>query len=932
MNDMGIKKIFLMAGLVPVMFTGANAQPLPLDPAVRAGHLANGFTYFIRHNEEPKHRVVMYLVNKAGSVLEDEDQRGLAHFMEHMNFNGTAHFPHNELIDYLQKAGVRFGADINAYTSFDETVYELPIPSDNPDLLKNGISIMRDWAHEALLDSTEIDKERGVVLEEKRLGKGAAERMRRQYWPILLNGSRYAERIPIGVDTVLDNFKRPAIARFYHDWYRPDLQALIIVGDINVDSVERQVKAAFSDLRNPPHERPRTKYRVPLTGKNSYIAVTDKEMPSTVAEVLIQHKKRPLKSAADYKNAIITELFNEMLNYRYAALARQADPPFVQGDASISDFLGGLESYDASVVAKPGQLERGLKAVWRETERVKRFGFTQPELQRAKTAYLTAMEEAYKEKDKTNSNSYVKEYQDYFLDSVASPGIVVELQLTKTELPEITIGDLNSLARDFIADNNRDIIIMAPEKDKSALPDEARVDTWLKEVAAEPLKPYQDEASTQPLLSSGPVPGKITGEQRDTALNITTLTLSNGVRVVLKPTDFKNDEIVFNGFASGGTSLYSDADYQSAANAAELVAANGAGNYDPGQLDNYLEGKQLNVHPYINERFEGIRGRSSRTDLETALQLIFAEFTEPRKDTAISRGIIERMKSSLQNRGSDPNQVFRDTVNAILGDYNSRRTGPTIAKIEEVNIDSAYTIYKERFGDAADFTFTFVGSIDLNAIKPLLEKYLGGLPSVGRHEAAQDLNIHIPDGRIVKNVYKGSEPKSTVLMVFSGSFDYSQYNGVKMDALKETLEIRLLQRLREEESGVYNPAVFDNTVKLPQPRYSFVIQFGCSPQNVPKLIASALEEIDKLKTSGPLQENVDKWRAEEKTTTETQVKTNGFWLNYLTDQLQNKDGLDEINGYNALLDKVTPEELRQMAGLYLSGKNYVQVVLMPESK
>ena len=348
-------KFLILAGLVPAMFYAADAQPLPLDPAVRMGHLANGFTYFIRHNEEPKNRVVMYLVNKAGSVLEDEDQRGLAHFMEHMNFNGTAHFPHNELVDYLQKAGVRFGADINAYTSFDETVYQLPIPSDDPQLLNGGIAIMRDWAHEALLDPVEIDKERGVVLEEKRLGKGAAERMQRQYWPVLLNGSRYAVRIPIGIDTVLDNFKRPAIARFYHDWYRPDLQALIIVGDINVDSLEKVVRARFSDLKNRAPERPRTKYRVALSGRNSFVAVTDKEMPATVAEVIIKHKKPPLKSAADYKTGIITDLFNQMLDYRYAALSRQADPQFVQGGASISDFIGGLDNYDVNVVAKPGE-------------------------------------------------------------------------------------------------------------------------------------------------------------------------------------------------------------------------------------------------------------------------------------------------------------------------------------------------------------------------------------------------------------------------------------------------------------------------------------------------------------------------------------------------------------------------------------------------
>ncbi|HEV3411110.1 MAG TPA: insulinase family protein [Puia sp.] len=925
-------KFLILAGLVPAMFYAADAQPLPLDPAVRMGHLANGFTYFIRHNEEPKNRVVMYLVNKAGSVLEDEDQRGLAHFMEHMNFNGTAHFPHNELVDYLQKAGVRFGADINAYTSFDETVYQLPIPSDDPQLLIGGIAIMRDWAHEALLDPIEIDKERGVVLEEKRLGKGAAERMQRQYWPVLLNGSRYAVRIPIGIDTVLDNFKRPAIARFYHDWYRPDLQALIIVGDINVDSLEKVVRARFSDLKNPAPERPRTKYRVALSGRNSFVAVTDKEMPATVAEVIIKHKKPPLKSAADYKTGIITDLFNQMLDYRYAALSRQADPPFVQGGASISDFIGGLDNYDVNVVAKPGELERGFKAVWRETERVRRFGFTPAELERAKAAYLSGMEDALKEKDKTNSTSYVKEYQAYFLDSVASPGISVEYRLTRTELPAINLTDVNDLGREYIADVNRDILVMAPEKDKRILPDEAAVDNWLKEVANEKLLPYKDSVSTRSLLSSEPVPGQIRSEQQDTALNLTTLTLSNGVKVVLKPTEFKNEAIVFGGFACGGTSLYNDSDFESAANAAELIAANGVGNYDPGELDKYLEGKQLNVRPYINERFEGIRGRSTRKDLEAALQLVYAEFTEPRKDTAISRGMIEQIKSSLQNRGIDPNSVFRDTVNAVLGDYNSRKTGPTIEKMNQVNLDKAYAIYKERFADASNFTFTFVGSFDLQAIRPLLEKYLGGLPANNRHEESRDLNIHAPEGRIVKKVYKGSEPKSMVVLVFSGKFEYSPYNSIKIDALKEALQIRLLQRLREEESGVYNPAVYDNTFKYPQPRYSFTIQFGCSPENVDKLIASTLEEIGKLKATGPLPENVDKWRAEEKRVTETQLKTNGFWLNYLTDQLQNKDDLIEINNYNALLDRVTSEELKQMADLCLSGNNYIQVVLLPESK
>jgi len=873
----------------------------------------------------------MYLVNKAGSVLEDEDQRGLAHFMEHMSFNGTKHFPHNQLVDYLQKAGIRFGADLNAYTSFDETVYELPIPSNNPVLLKGGIEIMRDWAHEALLDPGEIDKERGVVLEEKRLGKGAEERMQRVYWPILLNNSRYAVRNPIGLDTVLDNFKRPAIEGFYHDWYRPDLQALIIVGDVNADSLVKVVNATFGDLKNPVHEKIRIKYAVPLTNKNQFVAVTDKEMTSTVAEVIIKHRQPPLKTALDYRNIIIQGLFNQMLAERYAELSRKADPPFVQGEAGISGFIGGLDSYNAIVIAKPGELEKGFKAVWRETERVKRFGFTPTELERAKADYLSNMEKALNEKNKTNSERFVGEYQEYFLKGIAAPGITTEYNLTKNDLPTIALNEVNDLAKEYIKATNRDILIMAPDKDKDSLPNEAKVNNWLKAVNDEPLMPYQDKVSSQPLLSKAPVPGKIISEQRNDTLNITTLTLSNGIKVLLKPTDFKNDEITFSAFAPGGTSLCSDSDYQSADNAGNIIPANGAGNYSPDQLDKFLEGKQLSVTPFINERFEGINGSSTAKDLETALQLVYAYFSEPRLDTSIFSGIIARSKASLLNRGDDPKSVFDDTVSAVLGNYNLRRTGPTIAKLNQVDLAMAYAIYKERFADAAAFTFTFVGSIDIAAIKPLLEKYLGSLPATHSHELAKDLNIHAPAGRIEKVVYKGTESQATVILDFSGAFDYSPANKVKMDALKEVLEIRLLERLREDESGVYSPGVFANTAKLPQQRYSFLIAFGCAPQNVDKLIASALDEVRKLRDGGPVAENVDKWRAEGKTSFEPQLKTNDFWLAYINGQLQNQEDLGQVNNYEALMDKVTPAELKEMANKYLSGDNYIRLVLLPET-
>ncbi|PYF75104.1 M16 family metallopeptidase [Pedobacter nutrimenti] len=907
-------------------------QVLPLDPTVRVGKLPNGFTYYIRQNKEPKNRVVMYLANKIGSILETDQQQGLAHFMEHMSFNGTKHFPKSELINYLQKSGVRFGADLNAYTGFDETVYQLPLPSDNPEILKNGLQIMRDWAQDVTLDPVEIDKERGVILEEKRLDKGASERMDKQTFPILLNQSRYASRLPIGTEEVLLNFKPEEIRSYYRDWYRPNLQALIVVGDIDVNKMEQSIKAKFSDLKNPVREKPRTKYRVPLTGKNQFVVVTDKEMPSTVAQVVIKHTAPELKTESDYRSSLIRGLFNQMLSHRYKELSRQADPPFLEGGAGIEDLLGGLDNYTVTVSAKPGELEKGFKAVWRESRRLQLFGFTQTELDRAKQNYLSRMDAAVKEKDKTASQAYVEAYLQHFLKQIAVPGLVKDNELVHKFIPGITLAELNGVSKEYIQDTNRDIVIMAPDKDKATMPAEAKVLGWIDAVNAEKLEAYKDNVNTLPLLVNQPVTGKIATEEKDVQLGITRLTLSNGVKVILKKTDFKNNQILFRAFSNGGTSLYSDADFQSASKAAGLVAAGGLGNYTATQLDKFLSGKQLKVKPYISERSQGFSGSSTPGDLETALQLVYGYVTEPRKDPEIFKGIIANAKDELANRSDDPEKVFGDTVNAVLSNYNVRRTGPSLEKISQISLDRAFEIYKERFSNAADLTFTFVGSIDEAQIKPLLEKYLGSLPSTGKKEEAKNLGIGIPEGVISKTVHKGSEPKATVYLIFSGSFDYSYENDLKLEAIKEALEIRMTERLREEEGGVYTPGVDVGTSKFPEEKFSLVVSFGCAPANVERLIASAVDEVNKLKKEGPLLENVNKFKAEDVRRRETELKTNVFWLNYLNEQLLINEPLNKLFDYDATMNKISVSSLKEIAAKYLTGKNYIRLVLLPETK
>lgn len=906
--------------------------PLPMDANVRIGKLANGFTYYIRKNIEPKDRAQLYLATKVGSILENDDQRGLAHFLEHMSFNGTKNFPKNELVGYLQKAGVRFGADLNAYTSFDETVYQLPIPTDDPEVFKNGMQIMRDWAQDVTLDVAEIDKERGVVLEEKRLGKGATQRMQDKYLPMLFNNSRYSNRLPIGTEEVLKNFKAETLRQFHTDWYRPDLQALIVVGDVDVNVVEQMIKAQFSSLKAPVKPRPRVEYNIPLLDKNQVAVVYDKEFPVTVAQIIIKHPETVIKSTADLRNSMIRSLYNQMTSARFSELTKQADPPFLQGGASIGGFLAGLDAATTFVVAKPGELEKGLKTALKETERIKRFGFAQSELDRAKAAFMTSQESAYKEKDKTNSERFVNEYLRNFLTGEASPGIQYEFDFYKTNIDGITLAEVNGIAKKYITDTNRDVIIMGPEKDKDQLPNEATVNTWINEAGNDKLTPYVDQVSDKPLLSAKPAPGKVSAEKKIAELGITELTLSNGVKVILKPTDFKNDEISFSAVSPGGTSLYSDADFQSASNASTIVNRSGLGDFNSIQLTKLLTGKRVVVQPGINERSESLVGFTNPQDLETALQMVYLYFTSPRKDEEIFKGYITQLKGNLANRSSDPNSVFADTVAAVLGNYSVRRTGPSLEKVEQINLDRAYQIFKERFADAGDFTFTFVGNFETEKIKPLLEQYLASLPSDDRNDKPRDLGIKTPAGKIEKTVLKGQEPKANVRLVFSGDYTYNEENNNQLDALAEVLTIKLIERLREDEGGVYGVGARASYSKYPQANYTINISFGCGPENVEKLIASTLDEINKIKQSGAQAVDIEKFVAEERRSTEIQLKDNGFWLGYLTGQIQNDEDPKQILGYMESLKKITPEVLKAAANKYLSGNNYIRLVLLPEKK
>ncbi|MBL1408240.1 insulinase family protein [Sphingobacterium sp. C459-1T] len=909
--------------------TQQEAQ-LPFDKEVIVGKLPNGFTYYIRKNVEPANRAVFYLVNKVGSILEEENELGLAHFLEHMAFNGTKHYPKNELVSYLQKMGVKFGADLNAYTGFDETVYQLPIPSDKPENISSAIQIMRDWAQDIAMEEDEIEAERGVILEEKRLRKGVQDRVQNLTLPILLNHSRYAKRFPIGTEEVLTTFKPEVIQGFYEKWYRPDLQALIVVGDIDVQDIEQQIKAKFSDLVAPKEAPERSTYTVSLTDKNSFTEITDPEIGGTSLQLVIKQPGTEFKTETDIRNYLVTTLFNSMLNARITEVGKQENPPFMNGQAGFGNLMAGLSAINLVVATKPNELEKGFKAVLTEVERVRQSGFTQTEMDRIKQSFINEQDHSYGERYKTQSATYAKEYVQVFLKDKASPGIDYLYNYYKKNISNISLEEVNALISKFDFSVNRDIFIVAPEREKDNLPKEDTVLAWISDIQQENLTTYEDGDYSGSMVENLPVAGKVIKETIRKEVGITEWQLSNGVKVILKPTDFKHDQIIFSSYSPGGTSLYPDSDFHSAINAPSIVAGSGIGKYDSKTLPKVLSGKLSKVTPYISDRYEGINGISSIKDLETTMQLIYLYFTESRLDDAVIKGALGNAKSSILNRYNNPENVFADTVQAIMGNYHYRNLPPSLEKINQINPERSLEIFKDRFADASDFTFVFTGSLNVDSLKPLIEQYLGALPSINRKEQGKDLGIRIPEGQIEKTIYKGKEHKANVRLVLSGKYKYNEANHWNMKALQEILNIKLIERLREKEGGVYTSGVNIKYDNFPKPNYLVSISFGCAPENVDKLIQATKDEMEQLIKNGPTAVDIEKFKAEESRAIELAIKSNEYWHGNLVKRYQNNENPAEILKNMKHVKNITVKSVQKVAKDYLNTNNVIQFVLLPE--
>ena len=798
--------LFIAILVFPASFLlgkGTGEDIIPNDPQVITGVLNNGLTYYIRENNYPENRAVLRLALNAGSVLEDEDQQGLAHFVEHMAFNGTEKYSKNDLISYLESLGMEFGADINAHTSFDETIYKLQVRTDVKEQLETGLDILNQWAFHLSFDHEEIDKERGVVLEEWRLGRGAQARMMDNTFPILFKDSKYGHRLPIGKKEILTGFEYDSLKRYYRDWYRPDLMAVIAVGDFDAREIEKIIQRDFSKYTNPSVSRERAEEQVPHHTETLFSIQSDIEATSSVIELINKYDQEKIRVPSDYKGKTAEMLYYNMLNLRLEELARGENPPFLQGFAYSSSYAKAVSFSSVGAVTAETELESGLQSILIEAARAEQHGFTEGELERAKKELASRIERYYNERNNLESVYFANDMVNAFINGLPIPSIEYEWELYNKVLPEISMDDIQKISEDLLSDENRVVLITAPEKIELMKPTEESLQSLLTSVNQQIIKPYVDEFSDRELLSIVPEASEVVNREFDEDTGITEWVLENGIKIVLKPTDFKKDEILFTSFSSGGSSIVKDENYVSAMFATSAISTNGVGEFSNIELEKQLAGKQISISPYIGDLKEGFRGSSRPADLESMFKLLYLTATSPRKDEIAWNSFIERVGESIKNRDSNPKQRYSDLINGTMTSYHFRSRPLTTEMLQEVNLDDSLAIYSDRFSDFDDFTFIFTGSFDLETIEPLIETYIGGLPVTDREETWVDRNMRYPEGKISESLTAGIEPVSMVTLIYSGDFDWSREELYKLISLESVLQTKLTKVVREEASGVY---------------------------------------------------------------------------------------------------------------------------------
>jgi zinc protease len=917
----------------PVQARDAVAQPaiqLTGDTAVIRGTLPNGLTYYVRRNAEPRARAELRLVVNAGSVLEDDDQQGLAHFIEHMAFNGTRRFAKHEIIDYMERVGMRFGPDVNAYTSFDETVFMLTLPTDSAGVVDTGLQILRDWAGDISLDSAEVEAERGVVIEEWRLRRGAGARVSDRQFPFLFAGSRYAERLPIGEPEILRTAPVATLRRFYTRWYRPELMAVVAVGDFDPREIEARIRAEFGALPASTSPAARPEAEMPFPDSTRYMVTVDAELPRAQVAINWMIPDRPDSSVADVRRSITEGMFAGMLGDRLNEITLKPDAPFLDVGSYQGASLRPLETLVLNASVAEGGAERGLAGLVSEVERAARHGFTQPELDREKAELLRMWEQIYAERARTTSGQFAGQYAEHFLRGGLLRTVEDEYELQRALIPLITLDDVNAAARRFAAHRDRVVLVSGPAREGLAPPTEARLAFVADSAARADVTAYTETLSEAPLLARTPPAGRIVEVDSIPEIGVVRWTLSNGARVVLKATDFRDDEILFAATSPGGLSLIPDSAYRYGRTATAAVQLGGIGQLSLSDLQKRLTGKAASVGPNVGELSEGMNGFAAPRDVETLFQLIHLYFTQPRRDTVSWEAYLQRGREALRNRDVTPESAFGDTLTAILSQRHPRNRPFTTATFDSLDIDRSLAIYRQRFADAGDFTFYFVGRFDPDSLRPLAETYLASLPSSGTREQWRDTGIRPPGGVIRKTVRRGVEPKARTALVFTGPAEFTRESVTEINGLAEALEIRLRERLREDLGGTYSVGVQGSVERDPYPRYTFIIDFGSAPERVDELVDVVFAQIDSVRAAGPSPEDVDKVREANRRTRQTQLRENDFWIGRLISYDRLGWDVRWIDD-EPLTSGLTVERIRDAARRYLDRRRYVQVSLVPEA-
>jgi zinc protease len=931
------RKLCLAAALLASIFAAQAAlnlaDPVPIGPQVKVGKLANGLTYYIQKNNRPEKRLELRLVVKAGSVLEDDDQQGLAHFTEHMAFNGSTHFKKHELISYLQSIGLKFGADLNAYTGFNETVYILPIPTEKRENVEKGFLVLEDWAQGVSFNDTDIDMERAIVLEELRSGKGAQDRMNKRVFPKMFSGSKYADRLPIGIEDILKKFKFEAIKRFYKDWYRPDLMAVVVVGDIDPKDAQALVESHFGQLKNPVNERARDYPRLPVRASSESLVVTDKEATNNMMQILYPvMDDKVVMTLGDTRMKIEENLFGTMLGLRIQELTQQASPPFVWGGSRLAPMMPGYRAFSSSMLLGRQGIGPAVDALVQENERARQFGFNAAELDRAKKQVLRAFEQANAEREKTDSGTYAAEYLRNFLVLETIPGIENEFNYAREFLPSITLDEMNRIAKTVIPDKAAKLVVYTgTDKPESQTPTEPELLGSVTAAEQMTVKAKEEKLIAAALMTQLPKAGSIVAQRKNEALGLTELDLSNGVKVILKPTDFQNDQIIMGAARFGGHSRYSMADIYNGGYAGAVASVMGLAEFSPMDLQKMMAGKLASVQVGMNELLETVHGASSHSDLEAMLQLVHLKFGATRKDADLFQSFISRSQDAAKNAIAQPESVYWDATQTTLYSAHPRVwLTPRPANFDQINIDRARAIYLERFASAKGFTFIFVGNFEVDAIKPLLATYLASLPTPDMTNAYVDLGIRPVKGVVKKEVHAGTEPKARVSIFFTGPAAYSQDEDLRLKALIEVMNIKIVDVLREKLTLIYSGGMWGGLSREPYQNYYVGMALPCAPENVDKVIAAAFGEIETLQNNGPVATDLDKVKQNWLIAHQKALRENGFWLGTLQDAVLHGTDPAILLNYEKRVAAITSEDLKATAKRYLTRDNYVQMVLQPE--